>query len=60
MIAMSQTSAIYNKADNSLRVINIAGKWQMQRHDGSRGTREHDPWFNVGRPMDDVPSWSKV
>jgi hypothetical protein len=50
------TKAIYHPAEK-LRAINISGKWQLQRHDGSVGTREHDPWYAIGGKKDEPPNW---
>ena len=56
---MSQTSAIYHRNDEGLRAVNINGKWQVQRHDGSKGTRERDPWYPVGARLDEPPNWPR-
>jgi hypothetical protein len=54
----SKTSAIYCPTNNKLRVINISGKWYLQRHDGSASSRINDPWEFTGRkPLDNPPGW---
>jgi hypothetical protein len=56
----SLTAAIYHPSDMNLRAINIFGKWQSQRYSGESGTREHNPWLNIGHRSDDPPKWKEL
>jgi hypothetical protein len=56
----SLTAAIYHPSDMNLRAVNIFGKWQLQRNSGESGTREHDPWLNIGHRSDDPPKWKEL
>lgn len=42
---------IYNIKNSSVRCISVpGGLWQLQHFDGSKGSKTHDPWYNVGLP----------
>lgn len=57
---MTSRQAIYHRDDEKLRAVNVSGRWQVQRHDGSKGTREHSPWYPVGAQRDEPPVWPGV
>lgn len=45
-------SPITLKDKAGVRLISVTnGLWQPQKHDGTAGTREHDPWQNIGGPL---------
>ncbi len=47
---------IPNRANVALRYSSRpGGRWQLQEHDGTKGTSEHDPWFDRGPPLDERP-----
>lgn len=43
---------VYSK-DRQSRVISVAnGLWQLQSHNGDKGTATYDPWYKRGVPSD--------